>query len=212
MSEIIGTSSQVIDEYVRSAEQIFNRVRERMQLMVTRAFTLTYEGPDAELHFNPGLIRMATTSVGQMDDAMAGFATALSQVTSNISRSLGGEGITLAYAPRPLELPPPPGVAADDYRIDVAAFDQFIAAELPDVRSAVGALIDQNQQAFVAIPRATAEQRGWSGQSREHAQNVIVPNQSEQLRQILMQVTEQVSDFMTSARNAVVGADQAGVG
>ncbi len=212
MSEIIGTSSQAIDDYVRSAEQIFNRIRQRMQATVVQAFALTYEGPDAETEFNPGLIRVATSVVGQMDEAMGDFATALSVITSNISRSLGGAEIAVSYVPQPLELPPPPGVAADDYRIDVAGFEQFTASELPALRSAVGALIDENQQTFGAIPRATAEQRGWSGSAREHAQNVIVPNLSDQMRATLSQVTEEISTFMTGARDAVRNADAAGIG
>ncbi|MEM9134761.1 MAG: hypothetical protein AAF962_26995 [Actinomycetota bacterium] len=212
MSEIIGTSSQAIDDYVRAAEQIFHRVRQRLQTTVVQAFALTYEGPDAETEFNPGLIRVATSVVAQMDEAMGDFATALSVITSNISRSLGGSEITVTYAPQPVELPPPPGVAADDYRIDVAGFEHFVSAELPDLRSAVGALIDENQQTFGAIPRATAEQRGWSGSAREHAQHVIVPNLSDQMRATLSQVTEEIASFMTTARDAARSADAAGIG
>ncbi len=211
MAEIIGTSSQAVEAYMQSASDIFNRIRDRMQVMVGRAFALTYEGPDAELEFNPGLIRLATTTVGQMDDAMVDFAIAVSQVTSNIAQALGGQPVTLTYHPRPLELPPPPGVQADDYRIDVTAFDTFISGELPELRSAVGVLIDENERAFAAIPRATAEQRGWSGQARDHAEHVVVPQQSEALRTMLATVVDQLSGFMTTARDAAVGADQAGL-
>ena len=100
MSEIIGTSTQVITDYLGQAEAIFDRIRDRMQQLVTRAFSLTYEGPDAELEFNPGLVKLATTSVGEMDSAMTQFAHAVSQVTSNISQSLGASPVTLTYSPQ----------------------------------------------------------------------------------------------------------------
>ena len=212
MAEIIGTSKRVVDDYLLTAEGVFNRIRERMQLSVSRAFALTYEGPDAEIHFNPGLIRLATSAVGQMDEAMVGFATALGQITANLSRALGGEAAVVPYQPRPLELPPAPGVAADDYRIDITAFDAFITGELPELRTSIEALVAQNQDAFNAIPHATVDSPGWSGRARDHAQNVVVPAQSENLRAVTTQVVEQLSTFMTDARNAAVNADQAGVG
>ncbi|MEM8922415.1 MAG: hypothetical protein AAGD35_02860 [Actinomycetota bacterium] len=211
MAHIIGTSKRVVDDYLVSAEEIFHRIRGRMQEMVVRAFALTYEGPDAEVHFNPGLVALTTDAVGRMDEAMVSFATALGQVTANISRALGGETAPLVYQPRALELPPPPGVAADDYRIDVAAFDAFITGELADLRTALGALIDENQQAFNAIPPATVDAPGWSGRARDHAQQVVVPAQSEQLRTLSAQIVEQLTAFMAGARDAAVNADQAGV-
>lgn len=212
MSEIIGTSTQVITAYLGEAEVIFNRIRDRMQQVVTRAFSLTYEGPNAELEFNPGLIRMATTSIGEMDQAMAGFARAVSQVTSNISQALGAAPVTLTYSPKALELPPPPGVTSDDYKIDVAGFETFLSADLPEARAAIGALISENEAAFNAIPRASAAQRGWSGQARDHAQNVVVPTQTVNLETIMNQVVEQISVFMTNAKDGAVRADQAGIG
>lgn len=212
MSEIIGTSPQVITEYLGEAETVFNRIRDRMQQLVTRAFSLTYEGPNAEQEFNPGLIKLATLSVGEMDRAMGEFARAVSQITSNISQSLGASAVTLTYTPRALELPPAPGVTSNDYKIDITGFESFLGTDLPETRTTLGALIAENQAAFNVIPRASASQRGWSGQSREHAQNVVVPAQTENLNNILNQVVEQISVFMTNAKDGAVRADQAGVG
>jgi hypothetical protein len=213
MSEnIIGTSQAAITGYEEQALAIFAQVNQRMQQLVTRAFALTYEGPDAETVFNPGLIRLATDSVAQIDAAMTAFATAVSTVTSNISRSLGAGDIVFAYRPPSLELPPAPGVAADDYRIDVGGFDAFIGGDLPDAQQAVSRLFGENQDAFNSIPRATAESPGWSGEAREYAQNTVVPNQTENLTAMLNQVTSQISEFMTSAKDGTLSADAAGVG
>ena len=212
MSEIIGTSQAAIDGYEEQALAIFARVRERMQQLVARAFSLTYEGPNAETVFNPGLVRLATDSVGQMDAAMSAFATAVSQVTSNISRSLGAGDIQFVYSPGGLELPAPPGVAADDYRIDVTGFDTFLSADLTEARTAMGQMFADNQAAFDGIPRATAESPGWSGQARDYAQNTVVPNQTENLNSIMNQVVHQITEFMTDAKNGTLAADQAGVG
>lgn len=213
MSEhIIGTSQAAIDTYEIEAIAIFTRVNERLQQLVTRAFGLTYEGPDAETVFNPGLSRLAVDSVTSMNEGMQSFATAVSTVTSNISRSLGAGDVHFVFNPPPLELPAPPGVAADDFRIDTAAFDTFLGTDLPETQAAIGGLFVDNQQAFANIPRATADAPGWSGQSREFAQNTVVPAQTEQLNSILQHVVQQIGDFMTSAKNGTLAADQAGVG
>ena len=209
---IIGTSQAAIDGYEAEAIAIFTRVNERMQQLVTRAFSLTYEGPDAETVFNPGLARLATESVAKIDEAMSAFAAAVTAVTSNISHSLGAGDVRFVYTPPPLDLPPPPGIAADDFRIDTAAFDAFIGTDLVDAQAAIGALFADNQSAFNAIPRATADSPGWSGQSRDHAQNSVVPAQTENLTRLLNQVLQQVTDFMTNAKNGTLAADQAGVG
>lgn len=213
MSEnIIGTSQAAIDGYEQQALLIFAKVNEAMQQMVGRAFALTYEGPDAETVFNPGMVKLATESIGQIDAAMSAFAAAVSAVTSNISRSLGAGDIVFVYKPPPLDLPPPPGVAADDYRIDTAAFENFMGADLVDTQGVVGGLFADNQAAFNGIPRATAATPGWSGESRDYAQNTVVPSQTENLNNILRQVVEQITQFMTSAKNGTLAADQAGVG
>ena len=213
MSEnIIGSSQAAIDGYEAEAIAIFTRVNERMQQVVTRAFSLTYEGPDADTVFNPGLARLATESVTTINDAMSSFAAAVSAVTSNISRSLGAGDVQFVYKPPPLDLPPPPGVASDDYRIDTAAFDTFIDTDLIDAQSAIGQLFAENQAAFNAIPRATASSPGWSGQSRDYAQNTVVPNQTENLTNLLQNVFAQVTEFMTNAKNGTLAADQAGMG
>lgn len=213
MSEnIIGASQAAIDSYETEAIAIFTRINQRMQQLVARAFGLTYEGPDAETVFNPGLSRLATESMTSMNEAMRGFATAVSTVTSNISRSLGAGEVHFVFTPPALELPPPPGVAADDFRIDTAAFDAFLGTELPEAQAAIVGLLADNQQAFNAIPRATADAPGWSGESRDYAQNTVVPAQTEQLTSILQQVVQQVTDFMTSAKNGTLAADRAGVG
>ncbi len=213
MSEhIIGTSQAAIDGYEQRALEIFGRVNERMRQLVIQAFGLTYAGPDADTVFNPGLIRVATESVGQIDQAMTAFANAVATVTSNISRSLGAGDIVFAYRPPVLELPPPPGVQADDYRIDVGGFEAFISGELVEARTAVGRLIAENQDAFNAIPRATVDAPGWSGDARDYAQNMVVPAQTEQLTAMVDQVMQQITDFMTSAKDGTLSADQAGVG
>jgi hypothetical protein len=213
MSErIIGASQAAIDGYEERALAIFGRVNQRMQQLVASAFALTYEGPDAETAFNPGLVRLASDSVSQIDAAMTGFANAISRVTSNIARSLGAGEIVFAYRPPALELPAAPGVAADDYRIDVGGFDRFIAGELADARQAISGLFAQNQDAFSAIPRATAHSPGWSGEARDHAQNSVVPTQTESLTSMLNHVVQQITEFMTSAKEGTLSADRAGVG
>jgi hypothetical protein len=213
MSEhIIGTSQAAIDGYEEQALAIFAQVNQRMQQLVTRAFALTYEGPDAETVFNPGLIRVATESVGQIDAAMTAFANAVSTVTSNISRSLGAGEIVFAYRAPSLELPPPPGVAADDYRIDIGGFESFINGELAEARQAVARFFAENQEAFNAIPRATADSPGWSGEARDYAQNTVVPAQTDNLTMMLNQVMQQITEFMTSAKDGTLSADRAGVG
>ena len=213
MSEyIIGTSQAAIDGYEREALAIFTRVNERLQQLVTRAFSLTYEGPDAEGVFNPGLTRLATETVAAIDTAMSGFAAAVTAVTSNIARSLGAGEVRFVYTPPPLELPPPPGIASDDYRIDIAAFDTFIGADLPDTQAAIANLFAENQAAFNAIPRATASAPGWSGEARDHAQNVVVPAQTERLTAVLTQVMAQIGEFLSSAKNGTLSADSAGIG
>ena len=213
MSEhIIGTSQSAIDGYEAEALAIFARVNERLQQLVVRAFSLTYEGPDAEAVFNPGLTRLAVETVAAIDEAMSGFAAAVTAVTSNIARSLGAGEVHFVYTAPPLELPPPPGVASDDYRIDIGAFETFIGTDLPDAQSGIASLFADNQTAFNAIPRATATSPGWSGQARDHAQNVVVPNQTDRLTGALTQVVAQITDFMTSAKNGTLAADSAGVG
>ncbi len=213
MSEnIIGASQSAIDGYEAEAIAIFTKVNERMQQLVTRAFGLTYEGPDAETVFNPGLSNLAVESVDRINEAMRSFAAAVSAVTTNISNSLGAGDVQFVFNPPILDLPPPPGVAGDDFRIDTAAFDTFISTDLPDMQAAIGALFADNQAAFNAIPRATASSPGWSGESRDHAQNVVVPAQTERLANILAQVVRQVTDFMTSAKNGTLSADRSGVG
>ncbi|MGF1595595.1 MAG: hypothetical protein ACFCVK_01480 [Acidimicrobiales bacterium] len=213
MSEhIIGTSQAAIDGYEQQALHIFARVNERMQQLVTNAFSLTYEGPDAETVFNPGLVTLATESVALIDAAVSAFAGAVSAVTSNISHALGAGDIVFVYKPPPLALPSPPGVAADDYRIDTAAFDRFLAGDLVDAQTAIASLFAENQAAFGAIPRATATSPGWSGEARDHAQNVVVPAQTENLDNILRQVVQQITQFMTGARDGTLAADRAGVG
>jgi hypothetical protein len=213
MSEnIIGTSQAAIDGYEEKALTIFAQVNRRMQQLVTQAFALTYAGPDAETVFNPGLVRLATESVGQIDSAMTGFAAAVSTVTSNISRSLGAGDIVFVYRPPALDLPPAPGVAADDYRIDVAGFEAFISGELNDAHQTIARHFAENQEAFNSIPRATADQPGWSGEARDYAQNTVVPTQTEHLTTLLSQVVTQISEFMTSAKDGTLSADQAGVG
>lgn len=212
MSEIIGTSQAAIDTYEAEAITIFTRVSERMQQLVTRAFALTYEGPDAETVFNPGLIRLATESMTSLNEAMAAFAAAVSAVTSNISRSLGAGEVEFVYRPPMLELPPPPGITADDYRIDVAGFDTFLSTDLPDAQTAIAALFADNQAAFAAIPRATVESPGWSGEARDHAEQRVVPAQTEQMNDLLTKVVAQITEFMTDARNGSLAADRSGVG
>jgi len=213
MSEhIIGTSQAAIDGYETEALTIFARVNERLQQLVARAFSLTYEGPDAESVFNPGLTRLAVETVSTIDEAMSEFAAAVTAVTSNIARSLGAGEVHFVYTPRPLELPPPPGVASDDYRIDIGAFETFIGTDLPDAQAAIASLFAENQAAFNAIPRATATSPGWSGQARDHAQNVVVPVQTERLTAVLTQVIAQITDFMVSAKNGTMAADTAGAG
>jgi hypothetical protein len=209
---IIGTSQAAISGYETQAQDIFTRVRQRMQQLVTAAFQLTYEGPDAETLFNPGLIRLAQDSVAQIDGAMSSFAAAVSTVTSNISRSLGAGDITFAYRPPALELPTAPGVNGDDFRIDVAGFDHFLSGELTDAQQAISRLFADNQEAFNRIPRATADSAGWSGEARDYAQNVVVPSQTENLTAMLNQVVTQIRDFMTSAKEGTLSADAAGVG
>ncbi len=209
---IIGTSQAAIQGYENQAQDIFTRVRQRMQQLVAAAFHLTYQGPDAETVFNPGLIRLAQDSVAQIDGAMSAFAAAVSTVTSNISRSLGAGDITFTYRPPALELPPAPGVNSDDYRIDVAGFDTFLSGELPEAQQAISRYFADNQEAFNAIPRATVDQAGWSGDARDHAQNVVVPAQTENLTALLNQVVSQIRDFMTNAREGTLSADAAGVG
>jgi hypothetical protein len=209
-SSIIGTSQAAIDGYESEALAIFGRVNEQMQQLVSRAFSLTYEGPDAETTFNPGLVSLATESVGLIDDAMIAFAQAVSLITSNISRSLGAGDIELVYTPPVLELPPPPGVATDDYRIDIAAFEAFLTTDLADTETTISSLFTENQMAFESIPRATATTAGWSGEARDHAQSVVVPAQTERLNEILHQVVRQVTEFMTSARDGTLAADRAG--
>lgn len=212
MSEqIIGTSQAALDGYETEAMAIFARVNERLQQLVTRAFGLTYEGPDAETTFNPGLTRLAIETVAAIDEAMSGFAAAVTAVTSNIAHSLGAGEVHFIYTPPPLELPPPPGVASDDYRIDIGAFETFIGADLPDAQAAITSLFVDNQAAFNTIPRATTTSPGWSGQARDHAQNVVVPAQTEQLTAVLTQVIAQIGDFMTSAKNGTLVADTAGL-
>jgi hypothetical protein len=208
---IIGTSQAAIDTYEAQALAIFGQVSQRMQLLVTSAFALTYEGPDAETTFNPGLLRLATESVTMINDAMRAFAEAVSAVTTNISRSLGAGDIVFVYDPPLLELPPAPGVAADDSRIDVAGFETFLGTDLVDAQTVIAGCFADNQEAFNAIPRATADSAGWSGEARDHAQNVVVPTQTENLNAILNQVVSQVSDFMTSARDGTLQADRAGI-
>jgi hypothetical protein len=208
---IIGTSQAAIDGYEAEALAIFGRVSQRMQQLVTHAFSLTYEGPDAESIFNPGLLNLATQSVTQINDAMQHFAEAVSTVTSNISRSLGAGDIVFVYRPPALELPPAPGVAADDYRIDIAGFETFLGTDLPDTQSAIASLFADNQAAFDAIPRATADSPGWSGDARDYAQNVVVPAQTENLNALLNQVVAEITEFMTSAKDGTLRADQAGV-
>jgi len=208
---IIGTSQASIDGYESEALAIFARVNERMTDLVTRAFSLTYEGPDAETVFNPGLIKVAAESVANISEAMSGFATAVSAVTSNIARSLGAGDIIFVYNPPPLDLPAPPGVAADDYRIDVAGFDTFISSDLPDTEAAIGSMFRDNQAAFEAIPRATASTPGWSGEARDYAQNTVVPQQTENLEAMLRQVLGNISAFMSSAKEGTLAADTVGV-
>lgn len=210
--QIIGTSQAAIDGYEQQALRIFARVHDHVQQMVVRAFSLTYEGPEAESVFNPGLVRLAAESVGQIDSAMVAFAQAVSAVTSNISRSLGAGDILFTYNPPPLDLPAPPGVAADDYRLDVAGFETFIGADLGELESTVSALFAENQAAFEAIARATVQSPGWSGAARDFAQNVVVPTQTENLNGVLRQVVQQIGTFMTSAKNGTLSADQSGVG
>jgi hypothetical protein len=142
---------------------------------------------------------------------MQHFAEAVSTVTSNISRSLGAGDIVFVYRPPALELPPAPGVAADDYRIDIAGFETFLGTDLPDTQSAIASLFADNQAAFDAIPRATADSPGWSGDARDYAQNVVVPAQTENLNALLNQVVAEITEFMTSAKDGTLRADQAGV-
>lgn len=213
MSEhIIGTSQAAIDGYESEALAIFARVNERLQQLVARAFSLIYEGPDADAVFNPGLVRLAVETVAAIDEAMRGFAAAVSVVTSNIAHSLGAGDVQFVYTPPPLELPPPPGVASDDFRIDIGAFDTFLGTDLPDAQAAIVALFAENQAAFNAIPRATASSPGWSGQARDHAERVVVPLQTERLTGVLDHVVAQITEFLTSAKNGTLAADSAGVG
>jgi hypothetical protein len=209
---VIGASQAVISDYAGEARRIFNQVREQMHGLVTQAYGLTYEGPDAETVFNPGLATLAVQSIEAMDEAMSSFATAVSQITSNIAHSLGAGDIQLVYQPDALILPAPPGVESDDYRIDVAGFDRFITTDLPDAQDRIGRLFADNQAAFNAIPRATVATRGWSGESRNHAENHVVPAQTENLNTILSQVAAQILEFMEGAKLGTLAADQAGAG
>ncbi|MFV0258868.1 MAG: hypothetical protein ACK5PP_10525 [Acidimicrobiales bacterium] len=207
---IIGTSQAAIDTYEAEALSIFGRINERMQLLVTQAFALVYEGPDAETVFNPGLVTMAVESVGSIDQAMTAFAGVVSAAMSNVSRSLGAGDIEFVYTPPPLELPPPPGVAADDYRIDVAGFNRFLDVDLVDAQTGIATLLADNQAAFAAIPYATASTPGWSGASRDHIQNVVVPTQTERLQHIVDLALARVREFLTQARDGSLNADAAG--
>lgn len=209
---IIGTSQAAISGYEEQALAIFARVNQRMQQLVTAAFNLTYEGPDAETVFNPGLIRLAQDSVAGIDGAMTSFANAVATVTSNISRSLGAGDIVFTYRPPALDLPPAPGVAADDFRIDVGGFEAFLNGELTDAQQSISRLFAENAEAFNRIPRATADSPGWSGEARDYAQNTVVPNQTENLTAMLNQVVSQIREFMTGAKDGTLSADAAGVG
>ncbi|MCP3988047.1 MAG: hypothetical protein GY724_03160 [Actinomycetia bacterium] len=209
-TEVIGTSQAVIDDYERDAIRIFAGMRANMALLVEQAFALTYEGPDALEVFNPGLINLATSAVGQMEGGMSQFASAVGQVTSNISRSLGAGEIVFAYEAKGLELPPAPGIANDDFRIDVEGFERFITQILPDAQTEIRRAITDNQEAFNRIPMATLDSPGWSGQSRDHAQNVVVPRQTENLMSLWDRVGTQITEFMVSAKNGTLEADGAG--
>ncbi len=209
-TEVIGTSQAVIDNYERDAIGIFAGIRANMALLVEQAFTLTYEGPDALEVFNPGLVNLATDAVGQMEEGMSEFAAAVGHVTSNISRSLGAGEIVFAYEARGVELPPAPGIANDDFRIDIEGFERFIAHILPDAQAEIRRAIVDNQEAFNRIPMATLDAPGWSGQARDHAQNVVVPRQTENLMSLWDQVVSQITEFMVSAKNGTLQADAAG--
>jgi len=212
VSQVIGASQQAIDQYELQALAIFDQVRIAMHDLVAVAFSLTYEGPNAETEFNPGLTALAHQSVELIDTAMASFATAVTQVTSNISRSLGAGDITFVYAPGPLELPPPPGVTTDDFRIDVTGFGTYVSETLPSFQARVSQLFEENQAEFGRIPAATTGTAGWSGESRDYAQFTVVPTQTEDMKQTMMQVVGQIADFMTAAKDGTLSADQAGLG
>jgi len=212
MSEtIIGTSSEAVESYAQDAQRLFAQVNDHMRELVVRGFHLTYEGPDAYTSFNPGLTAVATAAITGMNESMQDFARALSTVTSNISRSLGGAGITVTVAPPVADLPPAPGTLDDDYRIDVAGFDAFISADIPQTKERVRSLLQANQDRFNAIPRATASQRGWSGSARDHAQNVVVPAQTEQMHVSLETALGKVTTFMEDAKSRAITADASGV-
>lgn len=211
-ANVIGTSPVAIAAYIEEAHGHFGLVRAQMENLVTQAFALTYEGPDAELVFNPGLLNLATQSITQVDQGMVEFALAISQVTSNISQSLGAEPVTFAYIPEDLVLPAPSGTQGSDYRIDVAGFETYLSSVLPEAERAMNASVVENQTAFYGIPQARDGVPGWSGASRDYAQNVVVPAQTENLQGIIGQVASQVATFMGDARTRAVGADQAGVG
>jgi hypothetical protein len=212
MSEdgIIGASQAVIDDYECRANEIFAGIRSKIQILVEQAFALTYEGPDAVEVFNPGLQQLATSAVRQMEEGMRDFALAVGQVTSNISRSLGAGEIEFNYQLTELVLPAPSGVVADDYRIDVAGFENYVSEILPDAQIEIRRAIGENQEAFNAIPRATADSPGWSGQARDYAQDVVVPRQTENLMTLWDDVVTEISTFMTSAKDGTLKADAAG--
>lgn len=141
---------------------------------------------------------------------MRDFALALSQVTSNISRSLGAGEIEFIYQPKELALPAPPGVESDDYRIDVAGFRNYVDEILPIAQTRIRGFIIGNQENFNLIPRATITTPGWSGQAREYAQDVVVPRQTEHLMGLWDNVAADISLFMTKAKDGTLSVDAAG--
>ncbi len=205
---IIGTSHQVISEYNADAKVIFDTLNEELVALIQQSFQVTYEGPDAE-KFNAELLTLVSRAASEINNEVARFVSALNQVTTNISRSLGAGESSIVYSPPAMDLPAPPAVAADDYKIDIARFEQMVAQVIPQHKEAMVMLLHKNVERFNQIPQATVQTRGWSGESRNYAQNSVVPSQTENLLSVVHHVTNEMIAFMETTKSNVSLADAA---
>jgi len=206
-SDVVGVNPQVINNYIENLQTNFQAVHNNLTELVHAGFALEYEGPDAADHFNPGLRRVMENLLAGTHETMEAYATAVGTVTSNIASALGQSGVqTVRYVPPPIELPAAPGLVANDFRIDLRAFQQYVNEILPQSKRTVSQLVEQNRSLISGISRSGAGM-GWAGQSRDLVESQIVPRQVENMSHAISTGMTNIEQFIDQAITRASAAD-----
>lgn len=204
--QIIGTSHQVINSYQHDARENFIKLAKLLESTTIQLYNITYEGPDAD-EFNLAILNLINQLHQLISEQVIKFMEILKQVTENISRSLGAPGFELPATLIALDTPPLPGIVADDFKVDISQFDQLLNSNLPHTQIEAKSIISLNETRFHEIPYATTDSKGWSGQSRDYAQAVILPAQTEQFHYAIDRVFGEIINFLESTKSRIMSAD-----